>query len=156
MKHRLIGPLAVLVFLFMNTPAYAYFVSTTAGDFDVTTTTGSFNALADLLDDQVWWGNVPLALEFARAVNTNLGLPNEGGLGGPIFADAGVVGISARGVIWHTPTGDATSFGTGDTSEHVWATATEVTASLPEPGTLSFLVIGFAGIAWVRLRRKIA
>ena len=83
MKHRFIGPVTVLVFLFMNTPVHAYFVSTSAGDFDVTTTTGTFTALQDQLDDQVWWGDATLAAEFATAVNSNLGFPNSGGGGVP-------------------------------------------------------------------------
>jgi hypothetical protein len=161
MRHRFIGPLTVLVFLFINTPAHAYFVSTTAGDFDVTRVDDTFNNFQATLQTQAWFGNRSLAIEFAGLLQDEFGLNTNATFASSGFSDFFVYELFIGGfrvVTWDADlsnvagTGpDLAAFGDQIIS---YAVATEVTTGLPEPGTLGLMLAGLAGIALGRKRKQ--
>ena len=139
---------------FLSLPASAYSIATSVGTYDVLSITGTYNNLLDTLDDQVWWGDITLAAEFAGAVMDNLGLPNIGGDVGPYFV-TGDNGSTFSGADWVQ---SSASVFTGPissalNSDRVFAIATPV--PVPEPGTLSLLAVGLVGSVLMR-RKKIA
>ena len=55
-------------------------------DYDVSTVSGTVGDLSDTLDDQIWWDDTELALEFVTATGVLAGTPNSLDRNGPFFA----------------------------------------------------------------------
>ena len=89
---------------------------------------------------QVWFGNPSLANEFAVLVGTSLGIPTFN-IFGPLFSWAEFPSFFVVASICCPVCNAALELGLGfNPANHLtYATATQVTTSVPEPGTLSLL-----------------
>lgn len=129
-------------------------ISTSIGDYEVEVIEGPTADLTDIFQEQVWYDNEALALEFAGLVLKDLGpvnLPYVGFSDGPYFVwniDFAAESFTAGGY-WF----DVGVFNFSyDFGEFAYATAKKV--SVPEPGTLALLGIGLLGMGATRRRKK--
>ncbi len=121
-----------------------------SGQWDVTTVSGTAAALAGTLGNQIWYGNGALAGVFVHTIGGNLGFPNtfSNEARGPIFAFDSSHGFWAY-------SGGTSLVGFSSDRTWEWAVASRVT-SVPEPGALALLGLGFAGLVLTRRRRIFA
>ena len=93
MKRIKTSALILIIMLMVSTSTQAIMildpvrVEVGGSKYDVTTVFGTFNNLENELTDidwAPWWGNGPLAEDFAKALGGSLGYPNSGD--GPFFA----------------------------------------------------------------------
>ena len=69
--------LIATLILTLPVPSLAVTVNSSIGTYEVTTLpAASYTSQIGVLDDQPWWADDVLALEFATLVGTDLGLPN--------------------------------------------------------------------------------
>jgi hypothetical protein len=121
---------------------------TARGTWNVSMIRGSFDALSSSLENQAWWGNGALALEFAALTSDRLGFPNDSGKAGPIFAWA--VDYSAISPVqakaWLRPFDTAAGIGVSNTDVLSWAIASRV----PEPAAFYLLAAGLFVVGMFR------
>lgn len=56
--------------------------------YNFSTVYGSYGNLTGTLQQQPWWGSADTAAQFTTGINTGLGMPNDNGYVGPVFAYA--------------------------------------------------------------------
>jgi hypothetical protein len=142
-------------------------VSGVDGKYEVSLVEGTGADLLGVLDDQVWFGNVPLTRLFSETLGTGLGMPNAGGLRGPHFLAVTDGSIFAnnppfqgyRYCLDSCAPGQVTPIAFGFTVDSsfaaTWATARRVQETVPEPGTLLLLGLGFLGLLMVSRRATV-
>lgn len=134
-------------------PGYAVTVDVVGDTYDVTTITGSFLDNQTLLEDQVWWGDSALALDFAGAVGSLLGFPNLDI--GPFFAfGENLVTTNVLAALCED-TGTCGIFGdiNAEYSGYTYAIASLVPA-IPLPASAFLMLAGLGGLAALRRKQK--
>ncbi len=143
--------LAVIFFFPGTSRADSITVTVNGTQYDITTITGTFTDNMAQLESTPWWGDATLAQAIATAVADDIGTPNDGGIGGPLFAyslDAVNAFLFIQGNVNSTSVSESVSFSYGVGSA----------VNAPEPGSLCMLFAGlfgfgmFAGLK--QLRRK--
>ncbi|MCS5693088.1 hypothetical protein NZK33_14010 [Cyanobium sp. FGCU-6] len=130
-------------------------------DYDVTTFSGSYNAnlskFATPANGGVmpWWGNQTLALEFSAAVNNSLGMVNNLGSTGPLFAWDYNFALGVRTANYTNLGANQLGSVTFLNTSYNWAQATLVPPA-PVPGPLPILGAATAFGMSRRLRHRIA
>jgi hypothetical protein len=138
--------------------AQAVVVNVGGQDWDVTTFTGTYNAntskFATAANGGVmpWWGNEPLATEFASALQDSLGSPNDNAspfFGFHLYATSTMIMCS-----WSTGTWPLWCAGVGTHWVVTWAqaTATSVPGPLPLFGVAAAL--GYSRKLRTRINRS--
>ena len=132
-------------------------VEVTVGDTDYSVDyfEGTYTDNLALLQEQVWWGDEALALDFAAlGIEAGLGYPNLDGGGTPLFAfAAGDLKVNWAGAV------GLFGLGTWSVVKHDWlvyyavATGTPSAVPLPAAGYL-FLsaLLGLSGRKWFARR----
>ena len=128
------------------------------GVWDVTLLDGAFDELEATLTTQIWWGDDILARLFADTLGIasgNIGFRLDNW--GPLFAvTRSIVNDLAfnLGQLCLDDACNGTSYANvSNTKLLTYATASRT--KIPEPGTLSLLAIGIAGLSLLRRRRTI-
>ncbi|MFZ9753040.1 MAG: hypothetical protein ACO3B3_05745 [Cyanobium sp.] len=134
--------------------------------YDVTTFTGSYTANTSKFETAAnngvmpWWGNFPLAMQFATAVGTNLGASNSyiGNTSGPAFSYQTVAAGYTFGAAWCAASCmsgvgiDNSNWVFGDSV--IYAQATLYTAPAPGPLPLFGAAAAFGFSRQLRKRIK--
>jgi hypothetical protein len=142
--------------------AQALVVNVFGQDYEVTTFTGSKNSNSSKFDtpanggEMPWWNDDWLAAEFANAVGTQLGLPNQTQFFGdfsPYFA-RGINGAFTNEINLYRVDGTFLSDTiVSDSDSYVWAKAQAV--ATPTPGPLPIFGAAAAFGASRQLRKRI-
>jgi hypothetical protein len=143
MRKSLLIIFAVLVVMLCFFPstskADSITVTVDGTQYDITTVTGTFTDNMTQLESTPWWGDATLAQAIATAVADDIGTPNDGGIGGPLFAyslDAVNAYLFIQGNVNMTSVQESVSFSYGVGSA----------VSAPEPEPLSMLFSGLLGL----------
>ncbi len=145
----------ILAFLALPGLAQAVPVVYQGQTYDVTRTeVTSYDAVASLLQSQVWWGNYSAALEFAGLVNTQLGDGNFTGDYGPLFAYLSTADGWLASTTWNSSANQVYGYSALTRYDRSsYAIAQLIPASVPEPGTLALFSAALLGVGLVRRRR---
>ena len=133
------------------TPGFAVTVNFDGDTYEVTTIEGSFLDNQALLEDQLWWDDIDIAVDFALLVKDSLGLPSF--FDGPRFAYE-LFSSAYEYVNWNDS--QSLVLQSVDIADipSVHAIATPV--PIPLPASAAFLAAGLAGmVAMGRRKRKL-
>jgi len=148
MNRESIGIRALIIGLLSLVAMICFFPGTSRADnitvtvdgteYFVSTVTGTFTDNMTQLESTPWWGDQSLAQALAGAVADDIGTPNNGGDGGPLFAyslDAVNAYLFVMGNVNQVSVSPAEviSFAFGNV------------VATPEPGSLSMLFAGLLG-----------
>jgi len=138
---------AVLVICFFPSTSKADSITVTVGgtEYFVTTITGTFTANMTQLESTPWWGNQTLAQDIATAVADDIGTPNDGGSGGPLFAyslDAVNAFLFVKGNVNQVSVSESLSFSFGVGN----------VVTTPEPSSLALIPLGLGALLLMRSR----
>jgi hypothetical protein len=146
--------LMALIFIGSVFQAHATIISTSVGDYNIETILCTFNdtVCQEILDDQVWWGNSTLAEEFSDEVGSFFGSINP--FPSTLFTVYFAFGASSTSS--GLASGCELALGCHDNltsavNDRYWATATQV--SVPEPSTVSLILVILSGLIFVRRKR---
>jgi hypothetical protein len=148
--ENLMKKLLVALLVLAPLHANAVLITSSVGTYDVTYT--NVKGDSGSLDDQVWWGSLNLAREFAALVGNKLGWLNDYG------------NVDYGAFFAYSNSGDYTEVAAFNKSGSVdWGPIDEdnrwdfaiahKVASVPEPGTLSLIGAGLLGLGLLRRRR---
>jgi hypothetical protein len=147
-------PLAFALCMVLASAAHAA-VEVTVGDTDYSVDyfEGTYTGDVALLQEQVWWGDEALALDFATlSIESGLGYPNLDGAGTPLFAFA----ASDLKVNWAGAVG-LLRLGTWSIVKHdrlvYYAVATAIPSVVPLPAAVWLFGSALLGLA-VMKRKK--
>ena len=151
MLRNTIFGLLVLALTSVSAEAATVTINTSIGAYDVTTVTGTYADLSPTLNAQPWWHVGSMALEFANATSTQLGLPNASGTLGPDFGfdtftqtlpyPGGTLTV-INSATWDSSLGTAKYTAFGPAASVTWAIATPSESPVPEPNTTALMVFG--------------
>ena len=133
-------------------------------NYDIVAVTATFDGLKPLLEKQVWWNDKDLALDFAKEVRGFFGVPNMN-FQGPYFAyteDSPFASNTFLSATFQDVTSGSDPDGPVDflpdypgfkDDLYLFPVATSI-AAIPLPGSGVMLLMGLAGVASLRRRRR--
>lgn len=130
-------------------PAHALSVNVGGQTYNIETLSGSYDSNASLLQSQPWWNSAPIAADFASAVGTGLGLPNNNGTIGPYFSAFDFSGLFNL-IVYSDSAGQVSGILTDNSTQYSYAVTTSAVPG-PLPILGAFAAFGFSR----KLRKRI-